>query len=95
MSKSSTACASFASPHRAKSLYLVNECAALNNRGEEAHFHAALEAGGVTISKLAMVLGCCRSRAARLVAGIRRPTLAERTVVVTRWGAKCAHGGDK
>jgi len=88
MSNSNTAREWFASPPRAKKLYLVNECAALNNRAEEAHFHAALEAGGVTISKLAMVLGCCRSRAARLVAGIQRPTLAERTVVVNRWGAK-------
>ena len=88
MSNSNTSRVALASPPRAKKLYLVNECAALNNRGEEAHFHAALDAGGVTISRLAMVLGCCRSRAARLVAGIQRPTLAERTAVVTRWGAK-------
>ena len=43
MSNSNTARELFASPPRAKKLYLVNESSALNNRAEEAAFHAALD----------------------------------------------------
>lgn len=87
MQNSSAAHKLAAEAPRAKKPYLVNACAPLNIAAEEPFF-AALDAGGVTISRLALVLGICRSRAARLVAGIQRPTLAERTKVIARWGSK-------
>lgn len=68
---------------RAKVLYLANACAVLKADA----FHAALECHGVTIGRLAMVLGCSKTTAARLISG-KAPSDAQRAIVMARWGGK-------